>query len=83
MVTVFGPGDFPLGSPESRMAARIRLQRIGVAGERPSVSVMGMLRQQCHTMTNCGLDSKNGVLDESASECFCSMEFWHLSWLAA
>jgi hypothetical protein len=34
--TIFGPGDFPLGSPESRMAARIRLQRIGVAGERPS-----------------------------------------------
>ena len=34
--TVLGPGDFSLGSPESRMAARIRLQRIGVAGERPS-----------------------------------------------
>jgi hypothetical protein len=34
--TVLGPGDFPLGSAESRMAARIRLQRIGVAGERPS-----------------------------------------------
>ena len=37
--TVLGPGDFPLGSPESRMAARIRLQRIGVAGERPSECV--------------------------------------------
>jgi hypothetical protein len=34
--TLLGPGDFPLGSPESRVAARIRLQHIGVAGERPS-----------------------------------------------
>jgi hypothetical protein len=34
--TLLGPGDFPFGSPESRMAARIRLQRIGVAGERSS-----------------------------------------------
>jgi len=34
--TVLRPGDFPLGSPESRVAARIRLQRIGVLGERPS-----------------------------------------------
>jgi hypothetical protein len=34
--TVLGLGDFQLGSPESRMAARIRLQRIGVAGELPS-----------------------------------------------
>ncbi|SRR6266496_3317409 len=34
--TVLGPGDFPLGSPESRVAARIRLQRVGVGGQLPS-----------------------------------------------
>ena len=27
--TVLGPGDFPIGSPESRAAARLRLQGIG------------------------------------------------------
>lgn len=27
--TVLGPGDFPIGSPESRAAARFRLQGIG------------------------------------------------------
>jgi hypothetical protein len=34
--TALGPGDFPLGSPESRVAARLRLQRVGVGGELPS-----------------------------------------------
>src|SRR5438270_13834490 len=37
--TVLEPGDFPLGSSESRMAARIRLQRVGVAAERPSACI--------------------------------------------
>lgn len=31
--TVLGPGDFPIGSPESRAAARFRLQGIGETGE--------------------------------------------------
>ena len=34
--TVLGPGDFPLGSLASRAAARIMLQRVGVAGEPPA-----------------------------------------------
>ncbi len=34
--TVLGPGDFPLGSAQSRAAARLRLQRVGVGGERAS-----------------------------------------------
>ena len=37
--TVFGPGDFPIGSPESRAAARLRLQGIGVTGERSSACI--------------------------------------------
>lgn len=31
--TLLGPGDFPLGSPQSRAAARLRLQLVGVGGE--------------------------------------------------
>jgi hypothetical protein len=31
--TVFGPGDFAIGSPESRAAARFRLQGFSVRGE--------------------------------------------------
>jgi hypothetical protein len=34
--TVLSPGDFPLGSPQSRAAARFWLLRVGVAGESPS-----------------------------------------------
>ena len=34
--TVLSPGDFPLGSPQSRAAARFWLRRIGIAGESPS-----------------------------------------------
>ena len=34
--TVFGPGDFPIGSPESRAAARLRLQGLSVTGEASS-----------------------------------------------
>ena len=30
--TVLGPADFPIGSPESRAAARLRLQEIGGTG---------------------------------------------------
>jgi hypothetical protein len=31
--TLLGPGDFPLGSPQSRAAARLRLQLVGVGGD--------------------------------------------------
>jgi hypothetical protein len=31
--TVLGPGDFPIGSMQSRAAARLRLQKIGEAGK--------------------------------------------------
>ena len=31
--TVLGPGDFPIGSMQSRAAARLRLQKIGKAGK--------------------------------------------------
>jgi hypothetical protein len=31
--TLLGPGDFPLGSLQSRAAARLRLQLVGVGGE--------------------------------------------------
>jgi hypothetical protein len=31
--TLLGPGDFPLGSAQSRAAARLRLQLIGVGGD--------------------------------------------------
>jgi hypothetical protein len=31
--TLLGPGDFPLGSAQSRAAARLRLQLVGVGGE--------------------------------------------------
>jgi hypothetical protein len=34
--TVLSPGHFPLGSPQSRAAARFWLLRVGVAGESPS-----------------------------------------------
>jgi hypothetical protein len=44
--TFLGPGDFPLGSPQSRMAARIRLQRVGVAGEGPSDCICFPKREQ-------------------------------------
>lgn len=37
--TVFGPGDFPIGSPESRAAARLRLQGLGVIGEVSSACI--------------------------------------------
>jgi hypothetical protein len=33
--TVLGPADFPLGSPQSRAAARFRLRHTGVADEHP------------------------------------------------
>jgi hypothetical protein len=31
--TLLGPGDFPLGSPQSRAAARLRFQLVGVGGD--------------------------------------------------
>jgi hypothetical protein len=31
--TVLGPGDFPIGSVQSRAAARLRVQKIGEAGK--------------------------------------------------
>jgi hypothetical protein len=31
--TLLGPGDFPLGSAQSRAAARLRLQLVGISGE--------------------------------------------------
>src|SRR6202162_3138351 len=31
--TVLGPGDFPIGSMQSRAAARLRLQKIGEVGK--------------------------------------------------
>ena len=31
--TVLGPGDFPIGSMQSRAAARLRVQKIGEAGK--------------------------------------------------
>lgn len=37
--TVLGPADFPIGSPESRAAARLRLQEIGVTGEVASACI--------------------------------------------
>ena len=37
--TVFGPGDFRIGSPESRAAARLRLQGLTVTGKVSSACI--------------------------------------------
>ena len=37
--TILSPGDFPLGSLQSRAAARLRLQAIGMTGEVPAACI--------------------------------------------
>jgi hypothetical protein len=59
--TVLGPGDFPIGSMQSRAAARLRLQKIGEVGKGSSECICFPQDEQPSFRTSEERDLAEGV----------------------